>query len=176
MLYPHIRTFLSLAMLVCAVPLAAQPGAEPVLEAMDAYMGHWQSDTNLDQGGNEFHFEYTLEWMDADHTIATMLIERVDAGGSRTQIFEGFKGREPSGQSVYYFAASASGRAARGEVILDKDQLVTSYEGWSVDGTVVQIRDVFYPVEGETFVSKTWLRASSEEEWRQVGDDQWSRI
>lgn len=174
MFHHMIRTTFLLALLAWGPPVSAESGAEQVLEALEGYMGHWRSDEKTDRNGNALHFEYTLEWLDGDHTIAAMLIERIASDGTRTVIFEGFKGREPSGESVYYFAASPSGRGARGTVALDGNLLVTRYEGWSADGAVVEIRDEFHPLEDDEFVSKTWLRASPKEEWRQVGEDRWS--
>jgi hypothetical protein len=45
-------------------------------------------------------------------------------------------------------------------VVLEGEDLVTIYEGWTADGTVVEVRDVFEPVEGATFVSRTSIRPS----------------
>ena len=126
--------------------------------------------------GQAFHFEYLEEWIDPGRTIATIHIKRVDADGSRTTVFQGFKGRKPSGEGVYYHAVSPSGRGSRGSVILEGENLVTVYDGWTADGDVVRIRDVFSPVNGGTFTSRTFLQASPGADWRQVGEDQWRRL
>lgn len=149
--------------------------AAAVLGAMDPYMGHWRTERKTGPDGGSFHFEYDLAWMDAAETIAHLEITRVAADGSTSTIFLGFKGREPSGEGVYYHAASPSGRGGRGEVYLEGDRLVTAYEGWTADGSVVEIRDVFEPVEEGRFVSRTYLRSSPGESWRAIGEDRWTR-
>lgn len=149
--------------------------AAPVLEAMDAYTGHWSSEQKTNRQGAAFHFEYDLEWVDEGETVASVLITRVMRDGSTNVVFEGVKGREPDGSGVYYWAVGPSGRASRGEVFLEGDRLITLYDGWTADGSVVQIRDVFMPVEGGSFVSHTYLRHSPEAEWRRIGEDEWAR-
>lgn len=150
------------------------PGAAEILERLQAYTGHWESDEKQGPEGNRFHFEYDLRWMDEARTIARIVIEQVRSDG-RTVIFEGYKGRDPSGERVYYVGASPSGRGARGDVVLEGDDLVTIYDGWTADGSVAEIRDVFTPVDGGTFISRTFLRAAPEKEWRQIGEDRWTR-
>lgn len=150
--------------------------AAPILTALDAYEGQWRSEDKTDPQGNPFHFQYDERWLDEEKTIAAIHIERVLPDGERTTVFRGFKGREPGGDGVYWVAASPSGRASRGKVRLEGRDLVTVYEGWTADGSTVHIRDVFGPVESGVFVSRTFLRRSPEEEWRQIGEDQWERI
>lgn len=157
---------------------ARGPGPSPasgILERMNGYTGHWISDEKEGPGGAPFHFEYEMEWMDEGHTIARLVITQVRPDG-RTVIFEGYKGREPSGDGVYYVGASPSGRGARGSVVLEGDDFVTAYEGWTADGSPVEIRDVFEPVEGGGFVSRTFLRPSPDDEWRQIAEDRWTRV
>ena len=150
-------------------------GAEDVLPAIDSYTGHWRTEPKHRPGEDPFHFEYDLTWMDPTETIARLEIVRVASDGSTTVVFVGFKGREPRGDGVYYHAASPSGRGARGTVHLERELLVTVYDGWTADGDVAEIRDVFEPVEDERFVSRTYLRTSAGEAWRQIGEDHWSR-
>lgn len=152
----------------------APTAAGPVLERLDAYTGHWESDQKEGRQGEHFHFVYDMAWMDEGETIARLVITRVGPDG-RTVIFEGYKGREPSGEGVYYAGASPSGRGARGRVVLEGADLVTIYDGWTADGSVVEIRDVFSPVEEGVFVSRTFLRPSPDAEWRQIGEDHWTR-
>lgn len=152
---------------------AARPAS---LDAMDAYVGHWRSDDKSDRDGNAFHFEYDLGWMDSGRTIARLAVAQVGPGEARTTVFEGFKGVDPAGD-LYYFAASPSGRGARGSLHLEGDRLVTQYEGWAVDGSTVEIRDVFEPpaAGGDTFVSRTYLRPRPGAGWQQIGEDVWTR-
>lgn len=154
---------------------AARHEASVVLAAMDAYTGHWKSDRKTDAEGDTFHFEYDLEWLDSDRRITRMRITRV-AGADTSVVFEGYKGAASGWDGVFYIATSPSGRGARGEVVLDGSELVTLYQGWSPDGTVVQIRDVFAPVKDGAFVSRTFLRRSADVEWRRIGEDRWRRI
>ena len=150
--------------------------AADVLAATDPYTGHWHTDEKEGPDGDPVYYEYDLSWMDPGETIARLEITRVGEDGSKSTVFVGFKGRKPSGDGVYYHAASPSGRGARGEVHLEGDRLVTVYEGWTADGDVVEIRDVFDPVEDGRFVSRTYLRSSPEEAWRQIGEDRWTRV
>lgn len=173
---------LVLALMAGVAPVAAQTessawttDAAEVLQRMDTYTGHWKSDEKQGRQGDRFHFEYDVEWMDEGRTIARIVIEQVRSDG-RTVVFEGYKGLEPSGEGVYYVAASPSGRGARGDVVLEGDDFVTVYDGWTADGSVVEIRDVFEPVDGDGFVSRTFLRSGPEEEWRQVAEDRWTRV
>ena len=136
-----------------------------MLRAIDTYTGHWRSDTRQARDGRAFHFEYDLAWMDAGRTIVRMVIQQRGPGERSVTVFEGYKGREPSGEAVYYFAASPAGRASRGEVVLEGDSLVTLYRGWTADGPVVHVRDVFGPVEDGTFTSTTYLR----DRWTRTG-------
>lgn len=171
------------ALAIPAAPACAQQAvagsatsgtAAEILQRMDAYTGHWESDEKQGPQGARFHFEYDLTWMDEGRTIARVVIQQVRTDG-RTVVFEGYKGREPSGESVYYVGASPSGRGARGEVMLEGDDFVTIYDGWTADGSVVKIRDVFSPVDGDSFVSRTFLRRDADGGWRQVAEDRWVR-
>lgn len=146
------------------------------LDAIDAHTGHWRSEDKTTQQGETFHFEYELRWIDPGQTLVKMLITRVGPNGTST-VFEGYKGRDPGG-GVYYFAVSPSGRGARGRVLLEGTDLVTVYEGWTAEGDVVEIRDVFEPVDeaGDSFVSRTFLRRAPGAEWQQIGEDHWHRI
>ncbi len=153
----------------------AAADASAILERMDAYTGRWRTEEKRDRRGEAFHYVYDLRWIDPERTIARMRITRRSADGP-TLAWEGFKGRGPPGEGVYYVAASPSGRSARGEVVLDGDDLVTLYEGWTADGDAVEIRDVFSPVEDGAFRSRTFLRETPDAEWRRVGGDLWSRI
>lgn len=150
--------------------------AADVLPAMDPYIGHWRTERKDAPGGEPFHFEYDLAWIDPGETIARLEIIRVAADGSTSTVFVGFKGRGPAGDGVYYHAASPSGRGGRGEVYLEEERLVTAYDGWTADGDLVEIRDVFEPVEDGRFVSRTYLRSSPGETWRQIGEDHWTRL
>lgn len=154
---------------------AARRDASVVLAAIDAYTGHWKSDRKTDAEGDGFHFEYDLEWLGPDRTITRMRITRV-AGAETSVVFEGYKGAPSGREGVFYIATSPSGRGARGEVLLKGSELVTLYQGWSPDGAVVQIRDVFTPVKDGAFVSRTFLRRSADVEWRRIGEDRWRRI
>lgn len=152
------------------------PGARPeALEALDAYVGTWRSEEKTGPEGESFRFDYELRWLDDGRTIARMRITRVSPAGSSV-VFEGYKGLDPDG-GVYYFAASPSGRGACGRVVTEGQDLVTVYEGWTPDGTVVEIRDVFGPVDesGEAFVSRTFLRPDPDADWRKIGEDRWRR-
>lgn len=149
--------------------------AAPVLERMDAYTGHWRSEDKTDQAGATFHFEFDLKWMDPGETITRLVIEQFHSDGSVTTVFEGYKGREPSGDGVYYHAVSPSGRGASGHVVLEDGDFVNIYHGWTADGNTVRIRDVFKPVENGRFVSRTYLRTSPDADWRQIGEDHWTR-
>lgn len=142
---------------------------------MDAYVGHWRSDRETGPDGATFHFEYDLGWLDPDHTIAKVLITRVRSDRVAEVVFEGVKGREPDGEGVYYWAASPSGRGARGTVHLEGERFVTLYDGWTADGSAVRIQDVFTPVRDNAFVSHTYLRASDDAEWRRFAEDHWER-
>lgn len=161
------------------VPVVAQEApiaeAATVLEAIDAYTGRWRTEEKDDRRGRAFHYLYELRWIDPDRTIAKMVITRVTADG-RTTAWEGFKGRAPEGEGVYYVAASPSGRSARGETFLEGPDLVTVYEGWTAEGDVVEIRDVFEPVESGAFLSRTFLRERPDAEWRTIGEDRWTRV
>lgn len=148
--------------------------ASDVLARMDTYAGHWVSDQKRGPEGARFHFEYDLEWADGDHTVARIMVTQVRPDG-RTVVFEGYKGRRPSGDGVFYVGASPSGRSARGRVVLDGENFVTVYDGWAPDDSMVEIRDVFEPVEDGTFVSRTLLRRTPEEPWRQIAQDIWTR-
>lgn len=150
--------------------------ASAVLGAMDDYIGRWRSDEKEAPDSSTFHFMYDLTWMDPGRTIARMLITRRGHDGSTDLIFEGVKGRRPHDDTVYYWAASPAGRASLGSVHVDADTFVTVYDGWTADGSIVQIRDIFSPVEGDAFVSRTYLRARADEDWRQIGEDHWTRI
>lgn len=150
--------------------------AASILAALDAYEGRWRSDEKSGPAGEAFHFLYEERWLDESRTVATIHIERIAADGTASTVFRGFKGREPDGQGVYWVAASPSGRASRGLVLLEGSNLVTQYEGWTADGDTVEVRDVFGPVEDGAFVSRTFLRRSSAEDWRQIGEDRWERI
>lgn len=154
---------------------AAARGA--VLEAMDAYIGRWRTVEKQSRDGERFHYEYDLEWIDEGRTIARMLLERVGSSG-RTVVFEGYKGREPLGNGVYYFAVSPSGRGARGDVVLEGEDLVTRFEGWDTAGSVVQIRDIFEPpaTDGDAFTNRTFLRSDPTAEWRKIAEDRWTRL
>lgn len=150
--------------------------AEPVLQALDQYVGHWRSDQKRRQTGDTYHFEYDLGWLDAGRSMVTrMVISQVASDGSVTRLFEGYKGRGPKG-TVYYFAASPAGRGALGQVVLEGQNVVTAYEGWAAEGNVVNIRDVFEPVRGDSFVSRTYLKSSVDEPWRKVAEDTWTRV
>ncbi|MDX1644328.1 MAG: hypothetical protein R3244_08235 [Thermoanaerobaculia bacterium] len=151
-------------------------GRPAVLEALGEYVGHWRAEDRIDRDGNPFHFEYDLEWLDAERSIVEMAVLQVRPGRT-TVVFEGYKGLEPSGDGVYYFGVSPSVRGARGEVILEGDDLVTVYEGWSPGGRMVEVRDVFSRVDADkdSFVSRTYLRSDSDVEWRQIGEDHWRR-
>lgn len=149
--------------------------AAPVLQRMGAYTGHWRSEDKTNQAGETFRFEYDMKWMDPGETIARIVIEQFHPDGTVTTVFEGYKGREPSGEGVYYHGASPSGRGSRGDVFLEDGDFVTLYDGWTADGGVVKIRDVFAPVEDGSFVSRTYLRASPDAAWRQIGEDHWTR-
>lgn len=168
---------LTLALSTLAAPSAElqENDARGVLDALDAYTGLWRSEAKTGVDGDPQHFEYDLRWFDSARTVAKMVIRQVSASGT-TVLFEGFKGAGPEG--VYYFAASPGGRAARGEVVLEGALLVTRYEGWSAAGPVVEVRDVFDVVtaDGKQFISRTWLRPSPEAEWRQIGEDLWTRV
>lgn len=153
---------------------AARGAASEILGAIDAYTGHWRSQERAGTEGRPFHFEYDLAWFDPDRTVAKLRITREGPGGTSV-VFEGFKGLAPDGAGVYYVATSPSGRGASGEVVLDGPDLVTFYEGWSPDGSVVEIRDVFTPVAGDRFVSRTYLRSDPAAEWRRIGEDRWTR-
>lgn len=59
--------------------------------------------------------------------------------------------------------------------MLEGDDFVTIYDGWTADGSVVKIRDVFSPVDGDSFVSRTFLRRDADGGWRQVAEDRWVR-
>lgn len=155
---------------------AADADAARILTALDAYVGRWRTEEKEDREGRTFHFEYEVEWFDPGKTIARMHIEQVLADGSRSTVFQGYKGRRPAGDGVYYFAASPSGRGSRGEVLLDEEKVVTLYEGWTADGDVVRIRDVSWPVEDGSFLSRTFLRPSDDAEWRRIGEDRWRRV
>lgn len=169
----------------CPLPVAVSAQAEgrtnrvtdpaPVLRAMDAFVGHWRSDRKTGPDGATFHFEYDLGWLDPGHTIAKVLITRVMSDGVTEVVFEGVKGREPDGRGVYYWAASPTGRGARGTVHLEGERFVTVYDGWTADGSVVRIQDVFTPVRSNAFVSRTYLRTSADAEWRRVAEDHWER-
>lgn len=145
------------------------------LDAMDAYIGRWRTGDRTDAEGRTFRYDYELTWIDAERSIAKMLLTRHAAAGSRV-VFRGFKGRERDGVGVYYIATSPSGRGARGEVALEGENLVTRYVGWSAEGEVVEIRDVATPVVDDAFVTRTYLRADPEEEWRPIGEDRWTRV
>lgn len=146
-----------------------------VLAAMQPYIGRWRSDEKTSRDGQPFYFRYDLDWLDTDRTIARMLIRQIDAAGNDSVIFEGYKGAAADGQ-VYYHAASPSGRSARGVVIADGDRLVTLYEGWTADGDVVDIRDVFETATDDAFTSRTYLKQPGDVEWRVIGVDHWTRI
>lgn len=149
--------------------------ATSVLERMDFYTGHWRSEDKTNQDGENFHFEFDLKWMDQGETIARVVIEQFHPDGSVTTVFEGYKGREPSGEGVYYHAASPSGRGSSGRAYLEDGRFVTAYDGWTADGSTVRIRDVFEPVEDGSFVSRTYLRSSPDADWRRIGEDHWTR-
>jgi len=153
-----------------------RPSATEVLTAMSAYMGHWRSEDKVDAQDDVFHFELDLGWMDDGRTIAKLHIIRVASDGSTSTVFEGYKGREPDGSGVYYHAASPSGRGSRGEVVVEGQNLVTVYEGWTADGSRVWIRDVFEPPRGGSFDSRTFLRSGPNTDWRQIGADEWTRV
>lgn len=147
-----------------------------ILDAMDPYTGHWRSEARAGSGGDRYHHEYDLEWIDPARTIARVHITRVGSDGETRTVFEGFKGREPDGTGVYYHGASPSGRGARGEVVLEGRNLVTIYDGWTAEGETVRIRDVFRPVEDGTFRSRTLLRPSADADWREIGSERWTRV
>lgn len=151
-------------------------GRPAALEALDGYTGHWRSEDKTGPEGTTFHFEYELRWLDPGRTIAELSVTRV-APEATTVVFEGYKGLDPAG-GVYYFGASPSGRGARGNVVIEGDDLVTLYDGWTADGDVVEIRDVFGPLNqsGNAFVSRTYLRPDPGAEWRQIGEDHWRRL
>lgn len=155
----------------------APAGRPPALERLGDYVGHWRAEDRVDPQGDPFHFELEQRWLDPQRTILAVTISRISAEGS-TLIFQGYKGMEPTGDGVYYFAASPSGRAARGEVVVDGEDLVFVYDGWEAFGQVVEIRDVFTPLteEGRAFLSRTFLRPDPGSEWRQVGEEHWRRM
>lgn len=155
---------------------AADRSARAILDALDAYTGHWRTEERTDRRGDPFRFEYEMEWIDPARTIARLHITRVGAEGETSTVFRGFKGREPDGSGVYYHAASPSGRGSRGEVVLEGDDLVTLYDGWTAGGETVRIRDVFRPVQGGSFRSRTLLRDSPAGEWREIGAERWMRV
>lgn len=149
--------------------------AAAVLGAIRPYIGHWRSEEKTARDGSNFHFEYDLAWMDESHTIVRMVVSQHWPDGRSLVLWDGFKGREADGSAMYYWAASPSGRGARGVVHLEGQQFVTAYEGWSSDGNPVEIRDVFEPVLDDRFVSRTYLRSAGETEWRLVNEDHWER-
>lgn len=149
--------------------------ATSVLERMGAYTGHWRSEDKTNPAGETFHFEYDMEWMDPGETIARIVIRQVRPDETVTTVFEGYKGREPSGVGVYYHGASPSGRGSRGDVFLEGGDFVTLYDGWTAEGAIVEVRDVFGPVVDGSFVSRTYLRSSPDADWRQIGEDHWTR-
>lgn len=155
---------------------AGKHGAGEILDALAAYTGRWRAEERTDRRGDPFHFEFEMEWLDPARTIARVHITRVGSGGEASTVFEGFKGREPDGSGVYYHAASPSGRGSRGEVVLEGEDLVTVYDGWTADGETVRIRDVFRPVDEGSFRSRTLLRDSSNAEWREIGAERWTRV
>lgn len=150
--------------------------ASALLAALDSYTGRWRSDEKTTSSGTKLNFTLDLEWLDVTQTIARVTINQVDADGNVSTVFEGYKGREPSGDGLYYHAASPSGRGSRGEMVIEGEHLVTVYDGWTADGETVRIRDVFEPVRADSFMSRTYLSRPDEQEWRLITEDRWTRV
>lgn len=157
--------------------LAAQASAQdsPEMRALRQYVGTWRSEDREGQDGRTSHFLYRLTWFDPGETIAEMLITQHFADGEERLLWKGFKGWHPGSETAYYHGFSPSGRAASGTLHVEGDGLVTAYEGWSAEGPGVMIRDVFEPVEGDTFVAHTWLKREGSD-WREVNVDHWTRL
>ncbi|WP_405234512.1 hypothetical protein [Lentisalinibacter salinarum] len=150
--------------------------ASNLLAALGRYVGRWRSDEKTTGSGAKQHFMLDLTWVDAHRTITRVTISQVDADGNVTTVFEGYKGREPSGSGIYYHAASPPGRGSRGKVVIEQDRLVTVYDGWTAGGDTVRIRDVFEPVRADRFSSRTCLRRPGEVGWRLIAEDQWTKV
>lgn len=149
--------------------------AATVLGSVDGYVGRWSSDRKTAPDGHTYRFGYELEWFDEAHTIVEVRITQRWSDGRVDLLWHGYKGQVPDGSGVYYWAASPSGRGARGTVHLEGDRLVTLYEGWGPEGSPVHLRDVFTPVDAGGWVSRTYLKEPGDTDWRRIAVDHWER-
>lgn len=149
--------------------------AATVLGSLAGYAGRWSSDRKTAPDGRTYRFGYELGWFDEARTIAEVRITQRWSEGRVDLLWHGYKGQASDGSGVYYWAASPSGRGARGTVHLEGDRLVTLYEGWGPEGSPVHLRDVFTPVDAEGWISRTYLREPGDPDWRRIAVDHWER-
>lgn len=152
-----------------AVAAQTRPDA---LDRLDAYVGTWQAETSQTPDGREFHFGYALDWLDGQRTIVEMVITQHFADGETRTLWKGFKGWDRIAGGAYYYGFSPSGRVGRGEVTVEGQDLLTTYEGWGPNGTVVRIQDRFTPVDDGTFVSVTSIWR--DDAWHEIMRDRWT--
>lgn len=159
-------------------PPVRQDTAKTDFEALGDYIGQWRSEEKQARDKNErpFRFEYELSYFDADRTIAHMVIRQVFADGEERLLWIGFKGWDSVERQTYYHGYSPLGRVARGKFIEDGDHFITFYAGSDVDGQVVEVRDVFTPVENDQYENVTYLRPAGDDAWRIVARDVWRRV
>ena len=168
---------LLLASLLGALPLGAQTGErDPVLAALEQYVGDWRAEDRQSPDGRAFHFLYSLRWFDAGRTMVEMVIHQRFHDGENRLLWRGFKAKHPTRGIVEYNAVSPGGRMAQGHVEVEGTSVVTVYRGWGPAGGEVRIRDVFSPVDDDSFTSTTHLRRAEGTEWQVANVDRWERI
>lgn len=159
-----------------AVPAAGQDAPRPAdLDGLDPYVGTWLSDRRTTPDGIGFRFGYDLQWYDPARTMVEMLItQHFEDGREDVVLWKGYKGWDPKEEMAYYHAFSPQGRAATGRVYVEDGGLVTEYRGWGPRGPGPEIRDVFHPVEGDTFLAVTYMMRDGA--WTEVSRDEWTRV
>lgn len=155
---------------------AGPPSTNPTMSGLATYVGLWRAEDQVGSDGRTSHFVYKLSWFDSSRSIVEMLILHRFADGEERLLWRGFKGWDPHAERVYYNGFSSGGRAARGHVKLVGEDLVTEYDGWGPDGSLVRVQDIFTPVRDGAFSGRTLVRATPDGEWRQVSSDRWRRI
>lgn len=160
-------------------PVAAQqtsldPVINPAWTTLQSYEGLWISDVKTRTDGSTLQFRLMLEPFDHHERIYELTIEMISEDGPESVLWHGYKGWDPVGEEIYYFAASPLGRHSDGFVHLDDDgHLVTTYTGTDQVQGAVEIRDVFVRIDEDHFSSTTYFLRDGE--WQAMIEDEWTR-
>ncbi len=137
------------------------------------YLGKWKTVHQPDKAkATKIHYSYDLAWFDSQKSMINMSIFMKDSEGVPSLLWQGIKGLNGATQQLYYHGYGTMGYKCDGIIVKEKNgDLITTYECIAPDGSITKVKDVFKPIEKQTFESFTYL--FNDGQWEEIQRHEW---